>query len=269
MIKIRNTSVRREPFSCQRDGLTIRGHVFRKETGTLPAIIICHGFMANQQSVEHYAGMLAGLGWAAFIFDFCGGCLKGSSDGRQAEMSVLTELEDLKAVIRYVKQRPDVDAEHISLMGCSQGGVVCALAAARLKNEIERLILFFPALCIPDDARRGRMMFAKFDPGNIPPVVSRFPMELGDVYVKDVINMNIYDEISGYDGPVLLVHGTKDTIVDINYSRKAKEVYKQCEYLEIDGADHMFKKRHDRKAMDALAKFMTGTGMGSGTSSAY
>lgn len=250
----------RQPFSCQRDSLTIRGRVFRKEVDILPAIIICHGFMANQSMVKHYAKLLADLGWAAFTFDFCGGCLRGSSDGKQSKMSVLTEVKDLKSVIEYViKQRSDIDANHISLMGCSQGGAVCALTAAELKNEIERLILFYPALCIPDDARRGKMMFAKFDPENIPSLVSRFPMKLGDVYVKDVINMNIYEEIRGYNGPVLLVHGRKDKIVDISYSRKAKEIYKQCVYLEIDGAGHMFKRKHDLIAMEALNKFMKQT----------
>jgi len=108
-----------QPFSCQRDSLTIRGNVFRRETGVLPAIIICHGFMANQRTVRHYAKFLASLGWAAFTFDFCGGGLWSSSDGKHSEMSVLTEVEDLKSVIKYVKQRNDVDAEHISLMGCS------------------------------------------------------------------------------------------------------------------------------------------------------
>jgi dipeptidyl aminopeptidase/acylaminoacyl peptidase len=212
--------------------------------------------MANQSTVRHYAEFLANLGWAAFTFDFCGGGLKSSSDGEQVEMSVLTEVEDLMSVIKYVKQRKDVDTERISLMGCSQGGVVCALTAAKLKSDIERLVLFYPAFCIPDDARRGQMMFAKFDPANIPPVVSRYPMKLGDVYVKAVINMDIYEEIRGYEGPVLLVHGTKDKIVNISYARKAHEVYKQCEYLEVEGAGHKFSKEHDQIAMDTLKKFM-------------
>ena len=50
------------PFSCRRDELSIRGYIFRKETGTLPAVILSHGFMANQRMVRHYAEFLAGLG---------------------------------------------------------------------------------------------------------------------------------------------------------------------------------------------------------------
>jgi len=248
--------IARQPFSCQRGSLTIRGYVFRKKPGSLPAIIICHGFMTSQRMVRHYAEFLAGLGWAAFTFDFCGGGIRSISDGKQEEMTVLTEVEDLKAVIDHVNQRNDVDPKNISLMGCSQGGLVCALTAARLNNEIERLILLYPAFCIPDDARRGRMLFARFDPENIPPVISRFPMKLGAVYAKAVINMNIYDEIRGYEGPVLLIHGTNDKIVDVSYSRQARKVYKQCEYLEIEGAEHMFKGKHDRIALEALDKFM-------------
>jgi pimeloyl-ACP methyl ester carboxylesterase len=247
-----------EPFSCQRDNLTIRGHVFRRETEVLPAAIVCHGFMANQSFVRRYAECLARLGWAAFAFDFCGGGLMSSSDGSPAEMSVLTEVEDLKSVIGYVKQRDDIDPGRISLMGCSQGGLVCALTAAELNTQIERLILFCPALCIPDHVRRGKALFARFDPDKVPPVISRFPMRLGDVYVKDIIGMNVYEEIRGYEGPVLIVHGTKDRIVPVSYSRRAKEVYKHCEYVEIGGAGHMFRGEHDRKAMEALERFMTG-----------
>lgn len=245
-----------QPFSCRRDNLTIRGHVFRRRTGSLPAIIICHGFLLNQRTVRHYAKFLASLGWAAFTFDFCGGGLMSSSDGKPKDMSVWTEVEDLKSVIKYVKQRNDIDTKHISLMGCSQGGLVCALTAARLKSEIERLILFYPALCIPDDARRGKMLFAKFDPNDIPPVISLFPMKLRDIYAKAVLDMNIYDEIRGYDGPVLLIHGTKDKIVDISYSRQARGVYNNCQYLEINGAGHMFRGRYDRIAMNALKEFL-------------
>lgn len=239
-----------QPFSCQRENLTIRGHIYRKEAGILPAIIICHGFMANQKTVKHYAEFLANLGWSAFIFDFCGGGIKSTSDGKQEEMSVLTEVEDLKAVIQYVKQRDDVVKERVSIMGCSQGGLVCALTASQLKDEIESLILFYPAFCIPDHARRGKMMFAKFDPNNIPPIISQFPMKLGDIYVKDVINMNVYDEIKGYDGPVLIIHGTNDRIVDISYSRKARQIYKNCHYAELEGAGHIFRGDDDIKAME-------------------
>jgi alpha-beta hydrolase superfamily lysophospholipase len=120
----------------------------------------------------------------------------------------LTEVSDLCAVIEYAKGLDYTDSSNILLMGCSQGGFVSALTAAKLKNEIENLVLFYPAFCIPDDARRGKMMWAKFDPNNIPETVKCGPMKLSHCYVADVVNMNPFDEIKGYEGDVLIVHGT-------------------------------------------------------------
>ena len=84
-------------------------------------------------------------------------------------MSVLTEVLDLEAVIDHVLQLPYIDAgKGVLLIGCSQGGFVSALTAARRKEQVSRLALFYPALCIPDDARAGKMIFARFDPRNVP-----------------------------------------------------------------------------------------------------
>ena len=48
-------------FECVRDGLTIRGTEYRPEGENLPVAIVSHGFMANQDTVRHYAKILAGL----------------------------------------------------------------------------------------------------------------------------------------------------------------------------------------------------------------
>ena len=40
--------------------------------------------MANQGTVKHYAKLLAELGFAAYGYDFCGGCvMMGKSDGKR------------------------------------------------------------------------------------------------------------------------------------------------------------------------------------------
>lgn len=61
------------------------------------------------------------------------------------------------------------------------------------------------ALCIPDDARTGKMMFAKFDPANVPETFYCGPMKLGTCYVSDVLNMDSYEEIKEYARPILIV----------------------------------------------------------------
>lgn len=266
--KVQNSEISEKNFECQRDGLTIRGTEYRPVGENLPIAIVSHGFMAFQDTVRHYAKLFAELGFVSYCFDFCGGSvIKGKSDGKTTEMSVLTEVKDLEVVIEYAKSLPYTNACNVTLMGCSQGGFVSALVAAKQKEKIAKLVLFYPALCIPDDARAGKMMFAKFDPNNIPEIVNCGPMKLGRCYVADVISMDPYAEIREYPGKVLIVHGTKDKIVKWDYAKRAYQNYlknnsaglapEQGVTLRLieDGA-HGFSKKHDKMAMEEIKKFV-------------
>lgn len=266
--KEQNANITETFFECQRDGLTIRGTEYRPAGENLPIAIVSHGFMAFQDTVRHYAKLFAELGFAAYCFDFNGGSvMKGKSDGKTTEMSVLTEVKDLEAVIEYTKSLSYTNSENVALMGCSQGGFVSALTAAKWREQIAKLVLFYPALCIPDDARAGKMMFAKFNPNNIPEIVNCGLMKLGRCYVADVIGMDPFEKIKGYPGEVLIVHGTADKIVNWDYAKRAYQTYlknnpaglapEQRVTLRLieDGA-HGFSKKHDKMAMEEIKKFV-------------
>ena len=249
------------PFECLRDGLTIRGTEYRPEGENLPVAIVSHGFMGYQDTVRHYCRELASIGYATYCFDFCGGSApgKGASDGASTDMSVLTEVKDLEAVIAYTGSLP-YTSDTLLLMGCSQGGFVSALTAVKPEHKVDKLVLFYPALCIPDDARAGKMLFARFDPENPPAVINCGPMKLGCCYPNDVVRMDPFAEIAPYTGPVLIVHGTKDRIVNVDYSRKAAAAYEasapgRTRLCIIDGGTHGFSKKHDTIAIDQLKNF--------------
>lgn len=250
-------------FECTRGGLTIRGQEYRGEGENLPVCVVSHGFMANMASVRQYAVAAAGLGFAAYIFDFCGGCLEGKSDGKMTDMTVLTEVEDLLAVVEYAKSVPGNDRTRVSLIGASQGGFVSALLAARLGKEIRRLVLLYPALCIPDDARAGKNLMFSFDPDNVPEVIGAGPLKIGGNYVTAAQGMDPFEAIGPYPGPVLILHGTEDKIVDLGYSRRARDTYnatdpRRCCLAVIDGAGHGFDRRADAVALDIIRPFLEG-----------
>lgn len=80
--------------------------------------------------------------------------------GGWMEMSVATEVQDLHGVIDEVKKLDVVDEDHISIMGQSQGGVVCAVTAAERaakaeeegeECDIEGMVLIYPALSFITD----------------------------------------------------------------------------------------------------------------------
>ncbi|MCD7723458.1 MAG: alpha/beta hydrolase [Clostridiales bacterium] len=250
-------NIKESAFEVKKGSLTIRGKEYRPCGEKLPIAIICHGFLATYKTTKHYAKQFARWGWAAYCFDFIGGGIGCSSDGRLKDMSVLTESEDLRAVIDYVKELSYTDENKITLMGCSQGGFVSAMVAAQLQEPPERLILLYPALCIPDDARKGEMMFFKFDPENIPNEISFGPLKLGGDYAAAVMEMDPFEQIKGYKGPVLILHGGRDKIVNISYAKKAKEAYGgNCSLNILPKAGHGFKKNEDKVAFSAIKEFL-------------
>ncbi len=258
---IRRTDMNRtfipQIFRCKRDNLTIKGNVYgADENIRKPAVIICHGFLSNRKSVRKYAKLLADAGFVAFTFDFCGGGIMCESEGKTENMTVFTELADLEAVVEFVLSQSYVSGSRVALMGCSQGGFVSAIYAARHPEKVERLALFYPAFSIPDDARDGKMIFYKFDPDNIPELLGKNPMKLGGEYAGSVIDKDFEELIEGYDGPILLVHGEKDAVVDCVYSLEAEKIYRHANAVLIENGAHGFEGNDDIKAMLALRKFM-------------
>ncbi len=231
--------IEKTPFEIDSQGCRLRGFLLRPQrAGRLPAVIVSHGFGSCTRDTKKYARVFADEGFAAFYFDFCMSG-SGKSTGSSLGMSVLTEKADLLNVLDYVKGLDFVDPDHITLAGCSQGGLVSALAAAERESEVERLVLYYPALCIPDDARRGQMINAKFDPDQVPDQFRALFVRLGAKYALDAQGLDPYREICGFSKPVLIVHGTRDKLVDIRYSRRACEGYPDCRLVEVKG-DHGF-----------------------------
>ena len=263
-----------QEFTCNRDQLRLRGSMFRPAEGErFPVAVVSHEFMANRLFTMRYARLLASLGYAAFCYDFSGGCIVGASQGKTTDMTVFTEMEDLKAVIAYAKAQPYTNPDRLLLMGCSQGGLVTALTAAEPGEQAEAIILFYPALSIPDDARKGSMMSARFDPKNIPETMRCGPMKLGRAYAASVLELDPFSVIPAYRGDVLLVHGNADHLVDISYSERAYDAYRasaeaaleagqitvmpHLAFHEVDGAGHIFTHpKHNRDAVEAVTAFL-------------
>lgn len=248
-MNLKASGIEKRRYSCYRDGLKINGTLFLPQTHKnerLPIAIVCHEFMANQLFSFSYAKALAGIGFAAFCFDFCGGGLVSMSRGSRRDMSVLTEISDLKAVIRFAQSLSNTDESNLLLVGCSQGGLVAALTAAQMPETVNGLVLLYPALCIPDAARAGKMLWLKFDPSHIPEKMHAGPMPLGRRYAADVMNMDAFQQIAGYSGKVLLLHGDRDTIVSISNTQKACCVYQSAganvRFVTIPGGKHIFRK---------------------------
>lgn len=121
--------------------------------GKHPAIIISHGYNGTNKTFERECIEYAKLGYVSCGYDFCGGSINGKSIGKSTDMTISTEKSDLMTVLEYIISLDEVDADNVILIGESMGGMVTALTAEEIPEKVKGVILYYPALCIPDDWR--------------------------------------------------------------------------------------------------------------------
>ena len=215
----------------------------------VPLVILSHGFGGDHRGQQDYADYFNKEGFATYLFDFCGGGYGSRSAGTMLDMSVLTEAEDLNAVIDYFQNDPRFS--EICLFGASQGGFVSAYVASQRPEDIAKAVLEFPAIVLQDDAEARRNA-----DGTFPDTSSVMGMTISRKYNEDATSFNLYDMIGAYTGQVLILHGDQDTIVPLRYSQQAAEIFPNAELVVISGQGHGFLGNARQEAMEREAAFL-------------
>ncbi|MBP3240182.1 MAG: alpha/beta hydrolase [Oribacterium sp.] len=238
---VENLEVKKE------NGQTIRGIIYRPDAkGQFPVSIFSHGFGANYQQLKHHGNGYAENGIVCVFFDFCGGGMESTSDGTMLEMTVMTEAADLVAVFESVKCLSYVDSDAVYLQGESKGGFVSAIVGRAYTEDIKGLILWYPAFVIPDDSKR-RLKSGETEV---------FGVQLSSEYDKVATEIDVEDLQTGFGKPVLIIHGNKDDVVPIEYSRTAAANYGYATLKEVKGAGHGFDGKDSDMAREASIAFI-------------
>lgn len=236
------------PYESRR----VHGDLYVPEgAGRYPAVILSHGYNGCGTDFAQEGEYFASHGFLALAIDFCGGSTRSRSSGASTEMSVRTETEDLCAVLDFVEELPEVDAERIFLFGGSQGGLVSALAAARRESEVRGLVMYYPAFCIPDDWKR---QYPESD--QIPETTEFWGLMLGAVYFRDACAMEPYGLAGAYHKETLIIHGDEDEIVPLSYSTRLQETYERARLLILPQEKHGFSEAGGAEAAEAALCFL-------------
>ena len=227
----------------ERDGNRIFGMMYYNSASSKkqPAVILSHSSSLTHEAMSGYALAIANMGYAAYCFDFCGGSDKSKSDGKTDEMTVFTEVEDLRAVVKTVKSLGYVEPSEVYLLGSSQGGLVSALLADECPDDFAGMILFYPAFNIPEMVSKFSGFgdwgdFGDFgDWGDFGGMMS-----MSEKYINSIKDFDVWSHIGKFSKPVCIIHGTADMIVPISNSEKAVGLYPSATLNKIEGANHGF-----------------------------
>ncbi len=244
-------------FKVEHSGRSVHGRLWVPDKeGRCPLIIFSHGYNGSMDDFGKAAEFFACQGYVAATISFCGGSTSDPSSFPSESMSVLTEADDLQAVVDELSGRDDVDPFSVFLFGGSQGGLVSALTAAKLGEGIRGLILLYPALCIEDDWKKKYP-----NPEDMPEKLNFWDLTLGRKYCEDAHKLQIFETIGAYEGPVLIMHGSDDEVVPISYSEKARKVYPNARLLPFALEKHGFCEDNNRRVTGAAYLFCSGVTM--------
>ena len=201
-----------EVFITCDDGCTING-LFAPGSADKPAVLIFHG---NAGNITHRDFLLRGfntLGYPTLLIDYHG---YGKSEGTPTEKNLY---RDGEAALEWLSKEKNREPDEIVLFGKSLGsGVAIELAS---HYRFKGLILESAFTSIVAVAR------------------SHFPYNCFPVSLMLLDRFDNSTKIPEIDAPVLIRHGTEDTIIDKREGEKLFELANMPKKLYlIEGADH-------------------------------
>jgi pimeloyl-ACP methyl ester carboxylesterase len=235
------------------DGLRLRGTLVVPSSSRGPAVVLVHGGGVTREEGGFFARLASGLaeaGLPSLRFDFRA---HGESEGQGEDLTIAGVANDIRAAVAHA--RMTTGSGPVGLIGASFGGGISAFFAARHPDQVRRVILFNPLLDYKkrfiDDKpewngdqiseEAGRRLIAQGFLAHSP------TFKLGRALLNEIFYLNPRQALGELTGPVLLVHGTRDTFIPVESSRAAVGQVTRAEarLIEIDGAQHGFAVHDD------------------------
>jgi len=116
-------------------GIRLAGTLVLPDVASAPCVVLVSSAGPHTRDEEvngvpifrQIAERLAAEGCAVLRVDDRGA---GASGGSAGAIGLVTLVEDVKAVVRYARSRPEVDPTRVVLVGYGEGGIVAAMAAS-------------------------------------------------------------------------------------------------------------------------------------------
>ncbi len=220
-------------------------------TDRVPAVILLAGAAADDRDgvvagvplLGQLAGALADAGFLAVRYDKRG---NGQSGGRAESATLGDHAEDTRAVVRWLRDRSDIDGDRIAVLGHNEGAWTALLAGSR-----ERRIAAVVTIASPSTTGAERVLEQQrhvLEQLNTPPTDLVAKVELqtrinqavmtgrgwDDVpadmrkqadtpWFKSLLTFDPAEAIRGIRRPVLLVHGELDAEVPVSHVERLAE----------------------------------------------
>lgn len=224
-------------------------------------IVICHGFVGSRIGVDRLfvktARALAEQGHYVMRFDYAG-C--GESDGDYGALGFDSMIDQTRTVLDYVCSLDCVDPAKVTLLGHSLGGAVALMTSVKDKR-VKRLILWSAVGYPFNDIVRivGRK---GFDQAHTKGSTDYLGYTLKPVFFDSLMEHQPFQAAQRFGGDVLVVHGTSDDIIPVDYAFLYQKVFwtrgdSICDKEIIFQANHTYSSHpHQQEAIEVTVNWL-------------
>jgi uncharacterized protein len=193
-----------------------------------PVVILLHGWRGNKHSSRNreLAKKLTTRGIATLRLDMRG---HGKSGGDIRRVSVKTQVEDVVATLDYILRSHNLNHDRVGIVGASIGGTTALAAISTLPVSMFTCAVLISPRTDFGPMKSGTYSFTDSKSGRR--IVNTQMLRNGKA-------TNFYANAERVVRPVLVLHGTNDTVIPIEQSRKLAEVNRRFYLAEISGGDH-------------------------------
>jgi hypothetical protein len=219
-----------------------------------PIVVFAHGMGSGKEgTAKRYSEDLCERGIVALRFDMAG-C--GESDGKMTEVTPLTGANDLKSALDFVETLAYIDKGKIGVIGSSYGGNV-ALFVATQDKRIKVLGFKSPVSDYPPvrEMQVGEKGMEEWKKEGVRTIDGKYTLSYK--FYEDSKETIIYPLAGKIKASTIIVHGSKDSLVPIEQSKKTFELLTCEKKLEIiEGGDHSFKKPEQAENYEKAKKLI-------------
>ncbi|CAG7628587.1 alpha/beta hydrolase family protein [Paenibacillus allorhizosphaerae] len=185
-------------------------------SGKNPIIIIAHGFIGTRIGIDRLfvnaAREFSRNGHMVLRFDY-GGC--GESTGEYGRGGMDAMIDQTRRVIDYALDIDCVDPQRVVLLGHSLGGAAAILTAAR-DRRVKTLVLWAP-VAYPFSDIVGITGKKLYEDAVQHGSADYLGYRLEPVFFESLAKHQPFEQLRKFGGDVLLVHGTGDEVIPVDY----------------------------------------------------
>ncbi len=222
-----------------------------------PTIVMLHGFTGNHLEPSflfaRFSKEAKKRGYATVRFDFKG---SGNSDGEFYNMTSKTELEDALSILRTVKEDNRFDKDRLFVIGLSMGGTIALRMVGNSPNTIKACVLWSAASYNKEIFSQSFKTMKK-DLVETETGYDVYGLEVSKNFMDEILSYNAVDEAKKFNGPYLLVHGSKDPTVPLEISIKASQNLPNAKLHIVENADHTYRSiKWSQELFDVTLAFL-------------